>query len=101
MKDRTIKIIYSTVLILVSLLIWGRIYQAQFLKYDDNFGNLISAVVLSITSCVILLISWFVRKSLIKSCRWQTIIFLFISSPITVLVFVLNYEEILGVKLNI
>lgn len=57
-EKKTIKIIYSIILFLVTLMIWDEIYEAQFLAYDENWGNLIAAFLISFCSIFVLIFIW-------------------------------------------
>jgi cytochrome bd-type quinol oxidase subunit 2 len=90
------KIIYSTALLLASLAIWTLLYTAQFLDYDDNYGQLLSAFFLSVCAALVLAVVWFKMRPLIKATRWQTMMYLLIASPLTIALVVINYPVVFG-----
>lgn len=92
--------VYSITLLLLTFIIWYVIYSAQFLLYDENIGNIILAFLISIFSLVGILILFWKKRELIKDCRWQTIMFLLVASPLTIYLVALNYELIFGVALK-
>jgi len=94
-------IVYSTVLLITTLTIWIMIYRAQFLDYDDNVANLLSAFSLSFSTTVILIIVWFKWRHIIQSNKWKTITFLVVSSPFTIAFAILNYQTIFGATLKV
>ena len=96
----TTNIIYSTVLLLVTLTIWTFLYKAQFLEYDENYGNILSAFFLSLVATIFLTVLWFKWRNIIKTSKWQTILFLIISSPLTIALISINYPTILGTMLK-
>lgn len=93
-------IIYSIFLLLVTIIIWRLIYFAQFLEYDNNYASLLLAFFISLVSFAILIVLWFKWKHIIKTCNWQTIIFLIVSSPVTVALVSINYSVIFGTMLK-
>lgn len=94
------KIIYSTVLLVTTLTIWLLLYNAQFLDYDDNYGNILSAFFLSIAVTVLLIFLWFKWRDIIKAVKWQTVLFLVFCSPLTVGLVIFYYSEIFGEMLK-
>ena len=96
----TTNIIYSTSLFLVTLTIWIMLYNAQFLDYDDNYGNLLAAFFLSIFALVALTVLWFKWRHIIKTSKWHTILFLMVSSPLTIALVSINYPTIFGTILK-
>lgn len=94
------KVIYSIALCLVTLVIWNLLYHAQFLEYDENYGNLLGAFFLSVAATIILLFLWFKWRHIINNCKWQTIAFLIVSSPLTVAIVSINYQTIFGAMLK-
>lgn len=95
-----LEIIYITLLFLITIAIWRLIYNAQFLFYDDNYGSLLGAFFLSFWATVVLIIIWFKRRTIIMNCKWITILFLIYSSPFTVALVSIYYQEIFGVMLK-
>jgi hypothetical protein len=89
-------IIYSTELLLVTLTIWALLNKAQFLEYDNNYGNILSAFFLSLVATIILTVLWFKWQHIIKTSKWQSILFLIISSPLTIVLVSINYPTIFG-----
>ena len=86
------KIIYSLALALVAIRIWSLIYNAQLLDYDDNFGNLIAAFLLSLLvfGGIILLVIF--KIEFLKAVKYQTIAYLVICSPFSLIIVILNYS---------
>ncbi len=95
------KIIYSIILFLVAFMIWDEIYQAQFLPYDENWVNLITAFLISFCSIFALIILWSNYKKIILACKWQTLLFLVFASPTTVVFVVFNYKSFFGAVLRV
>jgi len=100
-KQKLLNSIYSIILLIVTSIIWYLIYQAQFLVYDDNWGNLILAFIISVCSFFLLILVWSNWKKIILNCKWQTIFFLLFASPISVVGIVFNYELFFGITLNV
>lgn len=100
-ERKAIKILYSILLFFITLIIWVEIYQAQFLNYDENWGNLITAFLISIGTFFGLIFMWLNWRKIILACKWQTLLFLLLSSPITIVIIVFNYKKFFGVALSV
>jgi hypothetical protein len=100
-EKKTIKILYSITLFLLTVIIWDEIYEAQFLAYDENWGNLITAFLISFCSIFVLIFIWSNWQKIILACKWQTLLFLLLASPITVVYVVFNYKSFFGVVLRV
>lgn len=92
--------VYSITLLLLTFIIWYVIYSAQFLIYDDNWGNILTAFFISVFSFLLIIILFWKNRELIKNARWQTIMFLLFCSPLTLYFVVMNYEFIFGAVLR-
>jgi len=91
--------VYVLTLIILTAVIWRQIFYAQFLPYDENFANLVSAFLISVVvfcTGVILLLR---KTKLIRQHLPATIVFLVINSPVTVAAVILNYRSIFGTHL--
>ncbi len=95
-KELKIKIIYTSLIVILIANIWKLMYKAQFMEYDDNWGNLIVAFVIALCTNIIIALLWFKMRYIIKLCKWQTVLFFILASPITVAVVVLNYHFFFG-----
>jgi hypothetical protein len=85
MADSTrINFLYPNSLMVVAMVVWTLLYQAQFLEYDENYGNILAAFFLSLGSTAALIFLLFKRRALVGLFRWQTIVFLVFSSPLTI-----------------
>ena len=100
-KQKLLNSINSIILLIITSIIWYLIYHAQFLVYDDNWGNLILAFIISVSSFFLLIFVWSNWKEIILNCKWQTILFLLFASPISVVGIVFNYELFFGTTLNV
>ncbi len=100
MPSKVTKIIYSITLLFVSLWIWMLLYNAQFLSYDDNYGHIINAFLISIFSTMIMVVVWFKQRHFIQAYKWQTLTFLLISSPPTIAIVATNSTAIFGAILK-
>jgi hypothetical protein len=86
----------NIILSLIALGIWASFHQAQFQPYDENYGTLMGAFMLSIVTTVALgFIQWF-QAGVIKSSRWVVLTFLLVASPFSVIVVAFNYKAIFG-----
>ncbi len=94
-------ILYNLSIAVVTALIWYNLYQAQFEEYDDNYGLLIGALILSIISFAAFSIPWFKRRVLLRKNIIQTVILCILNSPVTVGYVILNYEQIFKAQLKL
>jgi hypothetical protein len=78
---------------------WTTFYQAQFLEYDDNYGQLIHSFIISLATLVALTIIWFRKRQLIKDIKVAAIIWTFIGSPLTFIIAAIYYQTIFGTVL--
>jgi hypothetical protein len=85
------KIILPILLLAQVVYCWKVFYDAQFLKYDDNYDSLIHGFIISLAALFILIILWFWRRQLIRDTKVATIIWIIIGSPITFILVALNY----------
>ena len=76
------------------------LYMAQFLEYDDNYGNILAAFFLSVFGLFVLTVLWFKWRHIIKTSKLQTILFLIVSSPLTIAFVSINYPTIFGTMLK-
>jgi hypothetical protein len=83
-----------------TLIIWSLLYNAQFLEYDENYGNILSAFFMSLLFSMLLAVLWFKRRDILISHKWQTILFLIISSPITITFVIIKYQVIFDTVLK-
>jgi len=92
----TLKIIYVTILFLLTVFIWKQLYSAQFLEYDKNYGSLISIFILSIVASIFLVIMWFKTRNFIEDNSFATILFVVMTSPVTLMFIFYFYHDIFG-----
>lgn len=100
-KNQILKIIYLTVLILITGFIWNEMYRAQFLDYDENWGALIQVFLISVCSFFGILFIWVNWKEFIRENKWPTLLFLIGSSPISVILVAFNYAAVFGENLKV
>jgi hypothetical protein len=100
-KSITMKLTYSMALVFILGFIWALMHEAQFLAYDENWGNILSAFFISLLATLCLLILWFKCQSFILECKWQTLLFLIFGSPFTIVIVVMNYNLIFGSSLKV
>ena len=95
------RIIYITVLVLLTALMWVQLYTAGFLPYDDNFGQLLGIFLLSVAGLGIGILLIAKKNRLVLKNLIATITFLIINSPVTIYLVIMNYENIFGIVLNV
>lgn len=94
--QKILKVVYVSILFLVSVFIWEQMYSAQFLEYDKNYGVLLSVFLLSVVAFVILTIMWFKVRTFIEQNSFVTILFVVMTSPLTLLFIIYFYQDIFG-----
>jgi len=100
-KLKVANIVLPLSLILISIGIWKLIYNMQFLAYDDNFGNLCEALLLSILAILTICVMWFKWREIIKKASLIVLLFLITSNPIIIMIACVNYEYIFDAKLKL
>lgn len=94
--QKILKVVYVSILFLVTVFIWEQMYSTQFLEYDKNYGVLLSVFLLSIVAFVILTIMWFKVRAFIEQNSFVTILFVVMTSPLTLLFIIYFYQDIFG-----
>ena len=94
------RLIYTTLLTVLSFIIWRLLYTAQFEEYDDNMANILLAFFISVLGLALLTFMWFRWRKLIRHLWLETLIFIVVSSPITIGLSIIYYSEIFGVTLR-
>lgn len=94
------RLTYTIFLTAVALIIWRLLYLAQFEAYDDNIASLIIAFLISLLSFSILIFLWFRKRKAMLQFRFETMVFVIISSPLTVGLAIIYYFEIFGASLK-
>ena len=94
--QKILKVAYTSVLFVITVFIWEQMYSAQFLEYDKNYGILLSVFLLSIVAFVILTIMWFKARIFIEQNSFATILFVVMTSPLTLLFVFYFYQDIFG-----
>lgn len=92
----TLRIIYISILFLLTIFIWRQLYTAQLLEYDKNYGVLIETFLISVLAFSILILLWFKARTFVVQNSFTTILFLFMSSPFTLIFVFYFYHEIFG-----
>lgn len=95
------KIIYLASLVFLSMCIWRQLYLAKFDDYDDNWGRLIVAFLMSSVTSLALIVLAIKQKDWIKDeILGLTIFYLLANSPITIFLVVMNYALVFGADLK-
>jgi uncharacterized membrane protein len=95
----TKKVILPILLTGQTIYSWTFFYKAQFLEYDDNYGMLIHGFIISSVTLLILIIIWFRKRQWIKDTAEASIIWLCASSPVTLAIAAIYYQNIFGLTL--
>lgn len=88
--------IYKNLLLAATIIIWSLMTAAKFAEYDTNYAYAIFALIVSLLTVFLIIISWFVSKSSVKSSSALTVLFLFTSSLVSLFLFVSFYEDYVG-----
>lgn len=99
-RSHSMKYIYPLSLLIIELLVWRLLWQAQFLPYDENYGSLLGAFFLSLLTTMGLVVIWFKWKQLLINHRYETILFLIVASPVSVFLTAMNYSFIFNAVLK-
>ncbi len=91
----------NALLLLICALIWGFLYQAGNLPYDDNFGCLILAFLLSLGTAIVLVGLYLWRKTYFLPHAIFLTIYVLTSSPPVVWLVLSNYEFVFGKHLAV
>lgn len=92
--------LYRIGLIGVIIITWSVIYQAQFLEYDLNWSNLLSAFALSCIAFITIISLFFFRRRILLDSKIITILYLIINSPITIAIVIINYHAFFNTTLK-
>jgi hypothetical protein len=94
------KIIFSTAVLAEIICIWYWLYSAQFLPYDDNYGALIDAFLVSLLATAVLVFMWFKQRQWILQSLYPIIVWTVFGSPATVILIVFYVYDLLGIHLQ-
>jgi EamA domain-containing membrane protein RarD len=93
---KLVKLILPAVLAVETIYVWYCLYNAQFLEYDDNYGLMIHAFIISLVTLVALIIVWLKKKEWIKQNLMSMIAWLVLGSPLAIVLLVVFYQNIFG-----
>jgi hypothetical protein len=93
---KLVKLILPAVLLVETIYVWYCLYNAQFLEYDDNYGLMIHAFIISLVTLVALIIVWFKKREWIRQNLIPMISWLVLGSPVSVVLLVIFYKTIFG-----
>jgi hypothetical protein len=94
-------LLFSIALGLITILIWSILYHVQFLAYDENYGALIQAFLLSSATLIWIVIITWRNPQFIRKCWWQTLGFMLLASPFTVIILATNYKAVFGAAIQL
>jgi hypothetical protein len=90
------KYIYQVTLLVGILIIWTHTIWAHTSEYDSNYGEIIFAFIVSLILLVLMVILWFVKRSIIVESRFVSLLFIVTSSPVSIAVFIAIDEWLVG-----
>src|SRR5688572_5567681 len=94
MKSRNF--IMTFILLVQTVYCWITLYRAQFFPYDDNYGLMVHAFLVSLFTSFALIVVLAARTRWIKSNKVSIIVWLIVGSPISFFVASVFYESIFG-----
>lgn len=94
------KILFYSVLLILTSWIWIQIYTAQFLDYDDNYGQLIGSFLLSLFGTLAIIILWIRKTKLLRANPFVVLLFILANNPLTIFMAVMFYADVFGVPLK-
>ena len=100
MKAALLRIILPLVLILQTIYVWYCFYRAQFLEYDDDYGLIFHAFFISVLVMFVLISLAIWWRPLMERYFWVTMAWIFLGSPVTLIIALLKYQEIFGANLS-
>jgi hypothetical protein len=98
MKQKILLFLFS---LLLSYYNFKLLYEAQFLEYDDNYGEIISVFILSFWTSAPFIFLFFFNKQWLNKNKEIIIFYLIFNSPISILIAVIFYSQIFGVHLKV
>ncbi len=99
-RDALLHFTTSSAVLLIAAQFWFMLYEAQFLEYDENYGQILAVFGLSSLMLIGAILCWFVNRSWVKRFKWQLLLYFISSGPITIAIAVFNYAEIFEAHLK-
>ena len=90
------KIVITVLLLAQTVYCWWCFFEARNLPYDENYGILLQAIVISITAWVLIRLfraKWFGQFTIDRYVSWTWLI---IGSPLTFISMLLFYSKLFG-----
>jgi hypothetical protein len=81
---------------ILSAFIWYNVYMAKISEYDENYGYIIWALVMSTLATISFAIFSFKRRTFFLNHKVLSILFFVLNSPITIFVVVYIYSILFG-----
>ena len=86
----------SLLLFIAASMEWYLLKVAVELPYDDNYGALILAFIISLGAVVFIGVIWWKYRTVFYQNRYGIFLYLLTSSPMTVIFVITNYQSIFG-----
>ena len=92
-------LLFPAILLLQTIYSWVYFYNARLLEYDDNYGLLIHAFIISLAALIILIIIRLRKKYWTNYYKYPVIVWLIVGSPVTFLIAGIYYQDIFNAHL--
>jgi hypothetical protein len=87
---------YRMTLIFTIITIWILTIAAKFSEYDENYGLIINALLISLIAFIAILVSYVKRKTDVIKEKYITFTYLITSSPLSIILFIALYIKFIG-----
>ncbi len=87
---------YPFVLIIGMTIIWSLMIVAKFSQYDTNYVYFALALLISFLITAFIIGVWLYKPEIYKKCEIFTYSFIITSSPISLILFINLYVEVVG-----
>jgi uncharacterized membrane protein (Fun14 family) len=91
-----LKNIYKIGVVFLFTATWALMIVAKKAEYDVNYVLAIYAFLLSLLGVIIIGVGWFKKRGVVKINKILTVAFLISSSPISIILFVYLYGQLIG-----
>ena len=89
-------LVYKIILGITFYLIWLSLFAARYAQYDDNYFLAGFAFFLSTAATITIGFYVYFKKEIVKSTMNLTISFISTSSPLSLILFIYSFEDLIG-----
>lgn len=84
------------VLIIIFMIEWVMIFISRYQPYDLNYGLVLNAMAFSLFGIILIVVIYFINRPLILRNKIETLIFLILGSPLSIIFFIYFYISVIG-----